>query len=96
MKWACTAQVLFPPAQAALAASTSQSFAGPDADHPRGGLGRGLLAWAIEVFVAAARARAAAHYYEELNRLSDSELAVRGLRRTDVPRAALHFLAADR
>jgi hypothetical protein len=88
LKRACTAPVLFAPAQVALAASTTQTFAG--SDH------RGPVARAIEVFAVASRACTAAHYYEELIRLSDDELALRGLRRADVPRAAFHVLAADR
>lgn len=94
MKRACTAPVLFAPAQVALAASTTQTFAGPG--HPGAKVGRAVLARAIEVFAVTARACTAAHYYEELVRLSDDELASRGLTRTDVPRAAFHFLAADR
>jgi hypothetical protein len=95
MKRAWTAQVLVAPAHAASAASTSRSFTGPDVDHLGAAAGRGVLSWASDVFLAAARACAAAHYYEDLCRLSDDELALRGLRRADVPRAAFHFLTAD-
>src|SRR5262245_53876888 len=94
MKRACTAPVLFAPTQVALAAPTTPRFAWPD--HPRMGVGRDFLARAIEVLAVMARACTAAHYYEELLRLSDHELAARGLRRADVARAAFHCLAADR
>jgi hypothetical protein len=74
----------------------SEPFAGLDADIARAPTGRGLFARVIEVFAVAARAYAAAGHYEDLCRRSDAELSLRGLRRADVPRAAFHFLAADR
>jgi hypothetical protein len=73
----------------------SEPFAGLDADIAPVPAGRGLFARVIEVFAVAARAYAAARYYEDLCRLSDAELSLRGLSRASVPRAAFHFLAAD-
>jgi hypothetical protein len=54
---------------------------------------RTLFERCIEVFAVCARAQAAAWHYEDLRRLSDQELAVRGLRRADLPRVAFHTLA---
>src|SRR5262245_45424200 len=94
MKRSCTAPVLFAPTQVALAVSTTPRFAW--LDHPGMGVGREFLARAIEVLAVMARASTAAHYYEELIRFSDHELAARGLKRADVARAAFHCLAAGK
>jgi hypothetical protein len=51
-------------------------------------LDRAKRAWATlaEILIVNAKARGAAILYEELSRLSDAELARRGLRRADLPR----------
>jgi hypothetical protein len=51
-------------------------------------LGQAKRAWATlaDVLIVNAKARGAAILYEELSRLSDAELARRGLRRADLPR----------
>jgi hypothetical protein len=51
-----------------------------------------LLEYAAEVLRVCSRAGAAAHHYEDLARLSDAELAARGLKRADLPKAALDKL----
>jgi hypothetical protein len=48
-----------------------------------------LLAKVREVLQICDRAGAAAHRYEELSAQSDEDLAVQGLKRTDLPRKAL-------
>jgi hypothetical protein len=55
----------------------------------------GVVDCAIEVFHICARASAAARHYEQLKRLSDADLAERGLKRADLPRAAFHMLTED-
>jgi hypothetical protein len=63
-----------------------------------GGLGRNLrdLIGAIrEVLRIMARAQAAAHLYTQLRRRCDADLAKRGLRRTDLPRAAYDALTRE-
>jgi hypothetical protein len=54
---------------------------------------RTLFERCIEVFAVCTRALAAAWHYEDLSRLCDEELAVRGLRRANLPRVAFDILA---
>lgn len=54
-----------------------------------------LLRATRDVFVIVARARAAAHLYDELSRQCDATLAEKGLRRADVTRAAYVALTID-
>jgi hypothetical protein len=75
--------------------SASRVFVGRDVDHGQADARRVVLARLIETLAVAARACAAAHYYEDLKRLSDDELASRGLRRADLPRAAFYFLTSN-
>jgi hypothetical protein len=56
-------------------------------------VGDSPFALAVEVLSVLARAHAAAGHYEELRRRSDADLASRGLRRADLPRAAFSILA---
>jgi hypothetical protein len=59
------------------------------------GLGRNrcdLIGTIREVFRIMARAQAAAHFYTELRHRCDTDLAKRGLRRSDLPRAAYDAL----
>lgn len=51
-----------------------------------------VLEYAAEVLRVCSRAGAAAQHYEDLARLSDAELAARGLKRADLPKAALDRL----
>lgn len=48
-----------------------------------------------EVLSICARARTAAHHYEELRPLSEADLAEKGLTRADVPRAAFRKLTGE-
>ena len=48
-----------------------------------------LVARVSALFAGIADARRMAHHYEELARLSDAELAQRGLVRSDIPHAVL-------
>jgi len=48
-----------------------------------------------DVFLIMARARAAAHLYTELRYRCDADLAKRGLRRGDLPRAAYDALTRE-
>lgn len=57
--------------------------------------GHGPFALAVEVLSVLARAHIAAGHYEDLRRRSDADLASRGLRRADLPRAAFAILAGD-
>ncbi len=50
--------------------------------------GPGLIERAREVFSICSRAADAAHAYEELKAMSGGELAKRGLKHADLPRAA--------
>jgi hypothetical protein len=59
-------------------------FAGTDAP--------GLLARIREMLAICSRATAAAHHYETLKAMSDQELAARGHRRAELPRAAFERL----
>jgi hypothetical protein len=61
---------------------------GERADKP------GLIERAGEILAICSRATAAAHTYEELKAMSDQELAKRGLKRADLPRAAFDALTA--
>ena len=45
-----------------------------------------------EILSILSRAQIAAHHYEQLKPLSDSDLAAKGLTRSDVPRAAFRKL----
>ena len=63
-----------------------------------GGLGRNrrdLIGTIREVFRIMARAQAAAHLYTQLRRRCDADLAKRGLRRSDLPRAAYDALTRE-
>lgn len=63
-----------------------------------GGLGRNrrdLIGTIREVFRIMARAQAAAHLYTQLRHRCDADLAKRGLRRTDLPRAAYDALTRE-
>jgi len=65
-----------------------------------GGRGRnrcdaGLLGAVRAVFLIMARARAAAQLYDELSRKCDTDLAEKGLKRADLPRAAYDALTRD-
>ncbi len=51
-----------------------------------------LLGYALEALRICSRAQAAAQHYEELKPLSDAALADKGLKRADLPRAALDKL----
>ena len=53
---------------------------------------RSLIRSVVEVWRICSRVADAARAYEELAALSDAGLAKRGLRRSDVPRAALRVL----
>jgi hypothetical protein len=53
---------------------------------------RDLIKCARELLAICSRASAAAQTYEDLKRLSDQELAKRGLKRADLPRAAFDKL----
>ena len=55
-----------------------------------------LLGRVADILSVCARARAAAQHYEELKPLSDQALAMRGLTRSEVPRAAFDKLADGR
>jgi hypothetical protein len=57
--------------------------------------GRSVLQRLKEVLSICARARAAAHHYEELKPLSGADLAEKGLTRADVPRAAFRNLTGE-
>jgi hypothetical protein len=48
-----------------------------------------LVASLSALFAGIADARRMAHDYDELSRLSDAELAARGLARPDIPRAVI-------
>jgi hypothetical protein len=48
-----------------------------------------------EILSICSRAQIAAHHYEQLKPLSDSDLAAKGLTRGDVPRAAFRKLTED-
>ncbi len=52
----------------------------------------GLIERAGEILAICSRATAAAHTYQELKAMSDQELAKRGLKRADLPRAAFDTL----
>jgi hypothetical protein len=54
--------------------------------------GAGMIHLTVEIFRIGARAWTAAHDYEALKRLSGPDLAERGLRRADLPRAVFHLL----
>jgi hypothetical protein len=58
-------------------------------------VGAGIIHDATEIFRIHARAWAAAQEYEALKRLSDADLAERGLKRVDLPRAAFHLLTGQ-
>ena len=63
------------------------------ADRPSARAGKpGFIERTREVLTICWRAADAAHTYEHLKRLSDQELAKRGLKRTDLPRAAFDKL----
>jgi hypothetical protein len=51
-----------------------------------------LWGYCAEAMHVCARACAAARHYEELKPMSDAALAARGLKRTDLPRAAFDKL----
>jgi hypothetical protein len=55
-----------------------------------------LLRAIRDVFLIMARARAAAQLYAELSRKCDTDLADRGLKRSDLPRAAYNELTRER
>jgi hypothetical protein len=57
--------------------------------------GRSVLQRLKEVLSICARARTAAHHYEELKPLSGADLAEKGLTRDDVPRAAFRKLTGE-
>jgi hypothetical protein len=57
--------------------------------------GRSVLQRLKEVLSICARARAAAHHYEELKPLSGADLAEKGLTRDDVSRAAFRKLTGE-
>ena len=67
----------------------------PDITDPLSGIARGpgLIERAREVFSICSRAADAAHAYEALKAMSGDELAKRGLKRADLPRAAYDKLA---
>jgi hypothetical protein len=56
---------------------------------------RGALHRLREVLAICARARVAAHQYEELKPLSEADLAEKGLTRSDLPRAAFRKLTGE-
>ena len=55
-----------------------------------------LIERAREIWAICSRAAAAAHTYEALKSLSNQELAARGLKRADLPRAGFDKLAKGR
>ena len=55
----------------------------------------GLLDWIREILVICRRGRTAAQYYEELRPQSDQSLAAKGLKRSDLPRAAFEKLTNE-
>lgn len=56
----------------------------------------GLLGVVTDVWLTLMRAQAAAQLYAELSRQSDATLAEKGLRRSDLTRAAYHALTSER
>jgi hypothetical protein len=56
---------------------------------------RSVLQRLKEVLFICARARTAAHHYEELKPLSEADLAEKGLTRADVPRAVFRKLTGE-
>jgi hypothetical protein len=56
---------------------------------------RGALQRLREILSICARARVAAHHYEELKPLSEADLAEKGLTRSDLPRAAFRKLTGE-
>ena len=63
-------------------------------DHSQRSTRPGFVDRARDVWAICSRANDAAHTWEELNALSDDELARRGLRRADVARIAFDKLTA--